>query len=240
MTSPFNIESMVEKPAWKQILMELIDQSRIDPWDVDIILISDVFMKKVRELKNLNLAVQANVILAAAILLKYKSEYLRAITTEEQTLMTDYPAEVSMPDGEEIPQLMLVSRIPPKRQITLDELLGEMENIIKYDDESYARVPRGTVNETIDFLISEEDIEKKISDVLEKIRENSDETGWSLFSSIIQNRSNLEIIQTLVYVLHLTQKGTVDVKQDKMFGEIFIHVLDDRAKQKEEMLVRAK
>ncbi|NYZ77662.1 segregation/condensation protein A [Candidatus Micrarchaeota archaeon] len=231
---------MVEKPTWKQMLLELIEQNRIDPWDVDIGLIADGFMKRVRELKTLNLAVEANVILAAAILLKYKSEYLKYLTMEEQTLITDYPADVpEMDGGEEMPQLMFVSRIPPKRQITLDELMGEMEKVMKYENSDMGRAPRGAVGETIDFVISEEDIEKRMDDVLERIRCNTDDTGWSLFSSILKERSSIEIIHTLVSVLHLTQNRTVDVRQDKVFGEIFIHLIEEKKKEKEEMLVRA-
>ncbi len=238
MPSQINIEKIVEKPTWKQILLELIEQNRIDPWDVDIILIADSFMKRVREMKQLDLTIQANVILAAAILLKYKSEYLRYLTMEEQTLVTDYPAETPLPgEVEEIPQLTLVSRIPPKRQITLDELIGEMERVMKYDSEERKRIPRGSVTETMDFMIAEWDVEKRINDVLERIRANTDETGWSLFSSLIKGGDNLEIVRTLVSVLHLTQNGAIDVKQERIFGEILIYLLENK-REKEKMLVR--
>jgi len=238
MPSQINIEKIVEKPTWKQILLELIEQNKIDPWDVDIILIADSFMKRVREMKQLDLTIQANVILAAAILLKYKSEYLRYLTMEEQTLITDYSTEMPLPgEVEEIPQLTLVSRIPPKRQITLDELVEEMERVMKYDSEERRKIPRGGITETMDFMIAEWDVEKKINDVLERIRANTDETGWSLFSSLIKGVDNLEIVRTLVSVLHLTQNGTIDIKQERIFGEILIHLLEDR-KEKEEMVVR--
>jgi len=234
MASQFDIHSMVEKPTWKQMLLELIDQNKIDPWDVDIVLISDAFMKKVKELKKLDLAVQANVILAAAILLKYKSQYLRYLTMEEEVIEAYDPPEEAEIANDELPQLVLVSRIPPKRQITVDELMGEMEKVIKYDTTEREIIPRGSVREIIDFEISEEDIEKRMDDVLAKIKENSDETGWSLFSSILQEKNSMEIIYTLISLLHLTQMRAVDIKQDKAFGEIFIHLIE-KEKQKIKM-----
>jgi segregation and condensation protein A len=239
MASQFDIHSMVEKPTWKQMLMELIDQNKIDPWDVDIALIADAFMKKVREMKKLDLGVQANIILAAAILLKYKSEYLRYLIAEEQTALTEFPMEEHelRGDTEDIPQLTLVSRIPPKRQITLDELVGEMEKVIKYENADRERIPRGSISETIDFVISEEDIEKKMDEILERIRNNTDESGWSLFSRILENSNSIEIIYTLISILHLVQAGKINIKQDKMFGEIFIFLLD-REKEKMKMEVR--
>lgn len=228
MTSQFDIHSMVEKPTWKQMLLELIDQNKIDPWDVDIALIADGFMKKIKEMKKLDLAVQANVILAAAILLKYKSNYLKNITMEQSTL-DEYPVEE--PDffnaeTEELPQLTLVSRIPPKRQITLDELMGEMERVIKYENTEREVIPRGAIEEIIDFEITEEDIEKKMDEVLLSIKENTDEAGWSLFSTIIKRKSSIEIIYTLLSLLHLSQMKMIKLKQDKIFGEIFIYLLE--------------
>ncbi len=233
MASQFDIHSIVEKPTWKQMLLELIDRNKIDPWDIDIALIADSFMKKVREMEKLDLAVQANIILAAAILLKYKSEYLTYLTMEEPVIEA-YPVEEPVGDIEEIPQLTLVSRIPPKRQITLDELMGEMEKVIKYEDADRERIPRGSISETIDFVISEENIEKKMDEVLERIRDSSDESGWSLFSRVLKNSDSTEIIYTLISILHLVQTKKINIKQDKMFGEIFIFLLD-REKEKMKM-----
>lgn len=233
MASQFDIQSIVDKPTWKQMLLELIDRNRIDPWDVDIVIIADGFMKKIKEMKKLDFAIQANIILAAAILLKYKSEYLKYLTMEEQEIAA-YPVEEAEIAGavDELPQLTLVSRIPPKRQITLNELVDEMESIIKYENAERAHIPRGAISEVIDLELSQEDIEKRMNDVLERIKENTDDTGWSLFSSILPERTSTEIIYTLLALLHLTQMQTIDIKQDKFFGEIFIHLLE--AKKKEE------
>ena len=234
MASQFDIHSMVEKPTWKQLLLELIDQNKIDPWDVDIALIADGFLKKIKELKKLDLTVQANVILAAAILLKYKSEYLKYITMEEQTTLDQYPVEDPEFFGspsDELPQLTLVSRIPPKRQITLDELMQEMEKVIKYEDTEREVIPRGSIEEIIDFEITEEDIEKKIDEVLLRIKESTDETGWSLFSAITAGKNSIDIIYTLLSLLHLTQMKMIKLKQDMIFGEIFIYLLEPLEKE---------
>ena len=38
----------------------------------------------------------------------------------------------------------------------------------------------------------------------------------------------IEIIYTLVSILHLTQKQTIDIKQDEIFGDIFIYLLNEK------------
>jgi segregation and condensation protein A len=216
------IENMVSKPTWKDILMELISSNSVDPWNIDLILLADGFIKKVKEMERMDFVVQANVILAASILLKYKSDYLKALSYQSD--LQEFPAEADMPLGEaeELPQLTLSSRIPPKRQITLDELVSEMERIIKYDEVERIHIPRGSIMETVDMDLGERDIELDMNLVMDKVRENADSEGWSLFSSLVKGAEMRDVVYTLLCVLHLVQLGSLDLRQDKMFGEIFI------------------
>ena len=227
-TSSLDIDRMVAKPSWKTILLELIDSKKLDPWNIDIVEIADAFLKRVRDLEKLDLMVQANVILAAAILLRYKSDYLRFLQYQEQ--MTDYIPEESAPlDSDEIPQLTLSSRIPPKRQVTLDELVKEMEKVIKYDsDERLVHKTRGGIDQIIDLKLNGVDIEAKMELLIEKIRGSVDEEGWTIFSRLIEKRDDRqELIYALMSILHLTQKEKIDIRQDALFGEIFIRLITE-------------
>ncbi|MFH1394275.1 MAG: ScpA family protein [Candidatus Micrarchaeota archaeon] len=221
------IEEMVAKPTWKEILLDLIDSNRIDPWNIDLVEISNAFLGKVREMERMDLGVQANVILAAAILLRYKSNYLSAL---QQAELTEYiPEELPLDMGpvDDLPELTLSSRIPPKRQISLDELVTEMERIIRYDSEERAvRTPRGAIVDTVDFELEEKDIEQKMGQVFEKIKQSADNEGWSLFSRVVGGDEKREMVYTLLSVLHLVQEKKIDIRQDKMFGEIFIKLLE--------------
>jgi len=224
----FNIESIVQKPTWKQILLDLIDSKRLDPWNIDLLAVADGFMKKVQEMHKPDFVIHANVILAAAILLRYKSDYLKFL--QYQSTVPEFAGE---PDpmafeGEVIPQLSLASRIPPKRQITLNELVEEMERIIKYEssDRMLPRLPKGSVDEIVNIELNEFDIEKKMNELLNTIHSSVDSEGWVLFSKIVANQDKTETIYSLLSVLHLTQERKIDLLQDELFGEIFIHFLD--------------
>ena len=225
-----HFETMVSKPTWKDILLDLISSNKIDPWNIDLVELADVFIKQVREIERMDFMVQANVILAASILLKYKSNYLKMLNYQSELpefMPGDVPQELDVKDVEEIPQLALSSRIPPKRQITLDELVDEMERIIKYDDIERVRIPRGSIVETVDLELHQHDIEHDMEQVLGKVKENTDSEGWSLFSGITKGDSNQEIVYTLLCLLHLVQMNTIDIRQDEMFGEVFIHLIEN-------------
>jgi len=229
--SAFDLDGVVAKPSWKTVLLELIETKKLDPWNINIVEIADAFLKKVREMEDLDLLVQANVILAAAILLRYKSDYLRFLQYQEQ--LTDYlPSDAPEIETEDIPQLMLSSRIPPKRQITLDELVGEMEKVIKYEaDDRLQSRSKGGIEEIVDLRLNDVDIEKRMEQVVSRIKGSVDSEGWTLFSRILENREDRnEIIYALMSVLHLTQKEMIDIRQDELFGEIFIRLLAEKEK----------
>jgi len=217
------LETMVSKPTWKDILLDLIASNSIDPWNIDLVVLADAFIKKVREMERMDFMVQANVILAASILLKYKSTYLRMLSYQSD--MADFAQAEGEVAIEEIPELSFSSRIPPKRQITIDELVSEMERIIRYEGDDRIHIPRGSIVETMDLEIPERNIERDMESLIQRLKELSDAEGWSLFSRLTAGCDKRTTIYSLLCLLHMVQGGMVDMKQDKMFGEIFIRVI---------------
>lgn len=221
-----HFEAMVQKPTWKDILLDLISSRRFDPWNIDLVQLADEFLKTVKEMEKMDFTLQANVILAAAILLKHKSDYLRSLSYQAD--MTEFLAESDIESApmDEFPVLTLTSRIPPKRQVTLDELLNEMERIIKYDTTERIKVPRGSITEMIDLELAEHDIEREMDDILMQVRANTDGEGWSLFSTLAEGSDFRKRVYILLCILHLVQRESIDIRQDEMFGEIFIKLLE--------------
>jgi len=219
-----SFENMVSKPTWKDILLDLISSNSIDPWNIDLVSLADAFIRRVREMERMDFVLQANVILAASILLKYKSEFLKALSYQSDLSQFDQAEEAVPLEPEEFPTLTLSSRIPPKRQVTIDELITEMEKIIHYDDSERVRIPRGAIVETVDLDLGERDIEKDMAETMSLVRQNVDEEGWALFSRLVDGRDMEAVVYTLLCLLHLVCDGALDIKQDKMFGEIFVHL----------------
>lgn len=219
-----SFENMVSRPTWKDILLDLISSNSIDPWNIDLVSLADAFIRRVREMEKMDFVLQANVILAASILLKYKSEFLKALSYQTDLSQFEETPEPVITGADEFPTLTLSSRIPPKRQVTIDELITEMEKIIHYDDSERVRVPRGAIVETVDLDLGERDIEKDMAEMMSLVRNNVDDNGWALFSRLVEGRDMEGVVYTLLCLLHLVCDGALDIKQDKMFGEIFVHL----------------
>lgn len=218
MSGESEIEKMVQKPTWKELLLDMIATEKLDPWNIDIIVLANGFLSRVKKMKNLDLHLPANIILASAILLKYKSNALK-ILEEPAPVDIGYAEEAQ---AEEIPRLELVSRIPPKGPITLEDLMKEMERVITYDNPP-APKPK-SIEQVITLPAPEFDIEERMESVFTRVRARADSEGWATFSGLLERSAPEETIRTLLPLLHLSQKKRVDLKQDEFFGEIFIRL----------------
>lgn len=225
-----DLEAIVGKPTWKQLLLDLIVTERLDPWNIDIVKISDGFLKKVRDMKKLDLHIPANVILASAILLRYKSDYLRLYEPQPDVMAVSEEGDYSEP--EQIPVLTISSRIPPKRQITLDELATELENAMKYEGSVYAPKKKGGIDQIMNFKLTGEDIEKTMKEMHGKLFAQMDENRWVLFSNLTKDHGPVETVYALLSVLHLTQKNKVELHQEEIFGDLLIYVNEEGKRRK--------
>ncbi|MCK4319829.1 segregation/condensation protein A [Candidatus Micrarchaeota archaeon] len=211
------LENIVQTPSWKQILLDMVHTQKINPWDVDIVGIADGFFERVKEMKKMNFYIPANIILACAILLKYKSEALLQ-KEEEEVLPEEEDLRIPFSQIEEIKP---IRRIPPKRHITLKELMEEMEMVISYQPKKTKKPKRIEIN----LEISGFDLEDEVTKIWKVLEKEKDVEGWVLFSRITKGEPNERIVETLFTLLHMEQKQNINMKQDRFFEEIFIKMV---------------
>ncbi len=208
------LEKMVAKPTWKSILLQAVESKKIDPWDIDIVALADEFLKRVKELEELDLNSHANIILAAAILLKHKSEYLKSIYEAEK--------EVVLPEEEgefvpiEIPKLTVADRIPPKRPITIAELMEEVEKAIKIEKKRQEILKRVVKKEEVRWEIEEWDVEKEMEALFKALPPKI------TFFELTKDVGKEERTRKLLTLLHLSQEGKVALIQEKLFSDFII------------------
>ncbi len=225
--SKIDLERFVSEGTWKDLLIELVKKNKLDPWNVDIVEIVDKYIEAVKELKIMDLRIPANIILAASILLHFKSEALY-LEIEGEKIEQDQESSIerAMP---EIPELSFRLRIPPKRKITLNELIQALEEAMKLKEAKEQKKI-----ESIDFPIKFEkkDIEEELRNVMEKIKRNADKKGMTTFSflSKLFNPDDV-LISLFVPLLYLMHRGKVILLQEQFFGEIIIALADQDGRE---------
>jgi len=121
---------------WQEIIYDLINSEQLDPWNIDIGILSEGFLVKIREYEEMDFFVSSKVLLAAALLLRIKSElilskYMRSIDSilfGEKEEKKNVLERIEL--NEEIPELVLRSPIPRFRKVTLNELIESLNKAI--------------------------------------------------------------------------------------------------------------
>ena len=122
--------------GWKEIIYDLINTEQLDPWNIDISILSQGFLEKIQQYEETDFFVSSKVLLAAALILRIKSElilsrYMKSIDDilfGEKEIKKNILERIEL--DEEIPELVLRSPIPRFRKVTLNELIESLNKAI--------------------------------------------------------------------------------------------------------------
>ncbi|VVB58038.1 Segregation and condensation protein A [Candidatus Anstonella stagnisolia] len=230
-----NIEKMIQVPTWKEMLYEMVHAQKLDPWNIDISKLTHGYIKKIQTLKLEDLRVPANIILAASILLRFKSDSFTVAEESPQATLEEYMGEVDEGQPLTIDALELKSRIPPRRPVTLEELVGAMEEAMQAEKKRETKASEIKVPQIMNIQLPEFDIEEKMKQVYDNIctGAKSDAEGYVLFSNLVSGKSPEGVIYTFLPLLHLVQDEKIVLRQEDFFQEIFIRLKDTNGKAKE-------
>ena len=218
------IEQLVHKPTWREMLVEIVDANNLDPWNIDISVVTNGYIDKIKGMKISDLHIPANVILAASILLRFKAQAFEF--EEEQPQMEEAYYEEPL-EASSMEMLQLRMRMQPKRSITLPDLITALEDAIKIEVKRERN--KVIVPTVLEFKPPEYDIEKETKKIYDAILSNADENGMVIFSELLKSmgrKGSRETVLALLPLLHLCQKSKITVSQEDYFGEIMIQKLD--------------
>jgi len=216
-----DLERLVAQPTWREVLLDLVAKEQLDPWNIDLASIADKYLNRLRGMQMLDLRIPANIILAAAILLRFKGE---ALKLKEEVQFAESETFIEGEYSLEVPMLSLRTRIPPKRRVTLPELIAALERVLERQREK-EETPLIAPAEPLVIELPGQDLEEQMADIMDRLEKLKDRESVVAFSSLLRERTSAEIIGNLVPLLHLSQEGRVSLVQEPLFAEIFIHVL---------------
>ena len=220
--SSFDLQKLVSEATWRELLVSLVESNQIDPWDIDISKLVEGYMSVIKSIKLLDLRIPANFALAAAILLKMKSERVKVFQGDES--VEDIQENAVDRPQVNVPGLVSRARMQPSRKVTLDELMDALEEAMKLEKRSsVARAPIPQMQ----IELPKEDIDQKIENALRLIIKNADKEGIAAFSEIsrLYGSSSEMLFDLFIPALFLASRGAVAIMQEEFFGEIFIKVL---------------
>src|SRR3989344_435479 len=91
----FDIVFSKDDLSWQSMLYTLVRGEGMDPWDVDVSMLTKKYIEMLKKFKEMNFHVSGKVVLAAAILLKIKSIKLVSDDLSELDKLIQGPQEQS-------------------------------------------------------------------------------------------------------------------------------------------------
>jgi len=217
------LKLVIEKQSWEEVIYHIVSLENIDPWNVDLVKLTDGFIKYINKLEQLDFRIPAKIVFVVAVLLRLKSDYL-SIFEEEETIeeVAKQPEFVDLGIDPNLIQLGLPMKRLPRRQVTLDELITALRKVLVVTERRTER--RRLWQSKLQAQISEEDISKRIEHLMNEIdglmsKMAKDKVG---FSQVVAKWNRNKIVDSFIPLLHLEQNQKIKTEQEDFFKEIYI------------------
>jgi segregation and condensation protein A len=223
MTEEENILQMIiQKESWEEVIYYIVSLEKLDPWDIDLVKLTDSFLKFVRSVEELDFRIPAKIVFVAAVLLRLKADYLSFFEEKEEALEEAQKPFVDLGIDPNLIQLGYPIKRIPKRQVTLDELIQALRKALAVRERKIER--RRIWQAQLQAEIGEEDISKKIEEMLKEIDKlmMKLKTTKLAFRRIVKKWNRDQIVDKFVPLLHLEQDEKIRTEQEDYFKEIWI------------------
>ncbi|MGD9276609.1 MAG: segregation/condensation protein A [Candidatus Pacearchaeota archaeon] len=219
--------------GWQEIIYDLINTEELDPWDLNITLLTNKFLEKINELEEMDFFISSKVLLAAALLLRIKSEILlnKYIKSIDEILFGSEEKKKHVLERieleDEIPELVPRSPMPRYRKVTLQELMESLNKAIITENRRIKKeiITKNALRRT-NFSMPKKNfsIKDKIKEIYEKVNihfeKNKDHKKITFTKLIGENKD--ERIFSFSPLLHLENQNKLWLEQVDHFEEIHI------------------
>lgn len=217
--------------GWQDIIYDLINTEQLDPWNIDIIILSDKYLDKIKEIEEADFFISSKVLLAASLLLRIKSEILlnRYIKSIDEILFgkkENIKTQIERIElNEDIPELIPRSPMPRFRKVSLKELMESLNKAIITENRRIKKeiVSKNTLRESSFSLPKKKfSIKDKIKEIYQNLtnffkNKNDDKIEFTQFA-----KNKEEKIVSFLPLLYLEDQKKIWLEQENPFDEINI------------------
>ncbi len=228
-----------------EILVQLAEKGDIDPWDINIIDVTNKYLDALDKSPRENLLNAGRAIFFASVLLRLKSDILLNLSNE--TLLSSQQTENFFPEddllfGQDEVALDLsklegfivrssLGKQQRKRKISLSDLIFALQQAEEEEERRALRtkmradraftIDASEIPENVFEIAHEEDLEdvaEKVEAIIQEHLTGPEPITLSFISGILDSRAN-----TFLALLFLTHTQKIVIEQKEFYGEVYIH-----------------
>ena len=222
-----------ERLSWQSIIYDLINTEQLDPWDIDIALLANKYLDKIKKLEEANFFISSKVLLAASLLLRIKSDILLNydLASLDDILFRKKEEKKFLQErielDEDLPELIPRTPLPRFKRVSLHELMLALRNAINTENRRIGReIVMKQYEREVEVVIPKNviNIKDKIRDIYKKLKDIfSNREERLAFSELLgKNISRDEKVMAFISLLHLNTQQKIWLEQEGHFEEIWI------------------
>lgn len=232
------------------ILVDMAKAGKIDPWNIDIVDVTDKYLAHICDMKSQNLRLTGRTFLFAAVLLKLKSNVLEGIDVmqfepydpaddiqyDDDGFIVDYGEDEYVPTNnvisiDEVLQRRTSVRLNHNRVVTLKDLIRQLEFYEKLEKKQSLKEAHERAKRRVQSYsrLTADDIvnlahEEYIETCVLKLKEN--------LAQIFTKNDKIELneltllgmdkISAYIALLFLTAETDYELKQDKFYSDLYV------------------
>ena len=228
-----------------EILVQLAEKGEIDPWDINIIDVTNKYLSALDKSPRENLLNAGRAIFFASVLLRLKSDILLNISNE--TLLSSQQTENFFPEDDlllnqdeirldlsKLESFIVRSSIGKqqrKRKISLSDLIFALQQAEEEEERRALRaklradraftIDASEIPENVFEIAHEEDLEEvaeKVEAIIQEHLTGDNPITLSFISGILNNKTT-----PFLALLFLAHSQKVVLEQKDFYGEVYIH-----------------
>lgn len=230
-----------------EILVDWAKSGNIDPWNIDIVEITDMFLSKLFEIKEHNLRLTGRTLFFAAVLLKIKSDILEGLDPfkgeqpdehTEEDFDDNYDADDITDNIKYTNVLSLENALSRRtsvrknrsRKVTLEDLIKQLRKLEEIENKNKAKTleeqikkrrsyTHFTPDDILEMAHDEyiDDEITKLQDILNKLFETEERIELKELTNAGMNKVNAYIA-----LLFLASRSRIDLVQDEFYSDLYI------------------
>ncbi|WNY28227.1 Segregation and condensation protein A [Methanimicrococcus stummii] len=217
-----------------EILVELAKNDKIDPWNIDIVQVTDTFLNKVEELQQMDLRISGRTLLYSCVLLRMKST---GLFREEEEILEDFYEEDDYEEEFDINEFnmpLLPVRRSARRPVTLKELIDELKkaekDVVKRREHLKAEPNRRYIDvelttEEIMDIAHDEAILTRTGTLMDVLRQFFKTQEYVTLDEIYQ-LDDADRIMDYITLLFLAAMKEIMLYQKEIYGTLYIYPFD--------------
>ena len=214
--------------TWQSLLLDLIKSEQMDPWDIDVSLLAQRYLEAVNKLQEADFFISGKVLLAAAILLRIKSQKLLSedipgfdnLLHPQEEALEELMAEAFERPSVDVPRLAIKSPQARKRRVSIHDLISALQKALEVNKRRMMRQLAEQQRRHPQIPAKTIDITQLIKDMYSRILSFFQKQEKITFNQLVRSDRKEDKILTFIPLLHLDNQEKIMLEQQTPFGEI--------------------